>query len=332
MVRAPRPLVSVGVPVFNGEKGLARCLDSLLAQDYRNIEIVISDNASTDATPEICARYAATDPRVRYSRAEQNRGSSWNFNRVFDLSSGEYFMWAAHDDERHSSFVSACAERLEERPDAVLCAAHTAAYIEGHELPAYVARLDSFEGVTGMVARYRETLKRFPATGVYGLFRSSALRKTNLLQRVIASDVALMLELSIHGSFVQVPRTLFNYRARRNWNTVHDDIRVFLGISRKPWWYVPFVVVFLNHVSRIAHAALPWTSKLSLCGALVVHHARMGLLKTLLKVAGALCPESKKESLGRAIYWRFMHNPNLEVITPDLFFQRVCKPQLGWWR
>jgi len=79
------PLVSVGVPVFNGESGLSRCLDGLLRQDYPHLEIIISDNASTDATPSICERYARIDPRVKYWRAERNRGSGWNFNRVFEL-------------------------------------------------------------------------------------------------------------------------------------------------------------------------------------------------------------------------------------------------------
>ena len=107
------PLVSIGVPVFNGAATLERALDSLLSQDYGNLEIIISDNASTDHTQQICEAYVRRDPRIRYHRAARNFGSPWNFNRVVELSSGQYFMWAAHDDERASSYVSECVARLE---------------------------------------------------------------------------------------------------------------------------------------------------------------------------------------------------------------------------
>lgn len=326
------PLVSVGVPVFNGESGLSHCLDGLLSQDYPHLEIIISDNASTDATQSICERYARIEPRVKYLRADKNRGSGWNFNRVFELSSGEYFMWAAHDDEREPSFVSACVERLEQCPDAVLCQARTAVFIEGRDETLYRAGLDSFEGRIGLAERYRETLKRFPATALYGLYRSSAMRATKLFQNVIATDLAFIQELSIHGRFVQVPRVLFRYRARKTWNTIHQDARTFLGIERKPWWYPPFLLLFVNNSKRLGDAPIPAGAKLRLWIALAVHEARQLAFKAMLKIAGALCPEESKEKLGRALYTRWMHNPNIEVVSADLFFQRVCKPQLGWWR
>ena len=98
-----QPLVSIGVPVFNGEKGLAVALDSLIGQDYHNLEIIISDNASTDATSKICEEYVGKDSRIKYSRLEENIGAALNFNRVFERSSGKYFMWAAHDDQHMKS-------------------------------------------------------------------------------------------------------------------------------------------------------------------------------------------------------------------------------------
>ena len=108
------PLVSIGLPVFNGEKSLAQALDALLKQDYTNLEIIISDNGSTDRTSEICGEYLKKDSRLKYHRSEENLGAIWNFNRVFELSSGKYFMWAAHDDLRKPSFVRACVKRMEQ--------------------------------------------------------------------------------------------------------------------------------------------------------------------------------------------------------------------------
>jgi glycosyltransferase involved in cell wall biosynthesis len=325
------PLVSIGVPVYNGGAGIGRALDGLLRQDYANLEIVISDNASTDETSEICRSFAARDSRVKYTRSDQNRGSSWNFNRVFELSSGKYFMWAAHDDVREPSFVGACVAKLEEQPDAVLCQAHTAMFIEGRSEVLCIAHLNSFEGVTGLVARYRETLKRFPATAFYGLYRASAVRKTNVFQPHIATDVAFIQELSIYGRFVQVREVLFHYFGRERWNTVDEDYRAIFGVDKKPWWYLPFVVLFWSHCRRVAQSPTRWWTKLRLWGVLFMHELSQAALKVLIK-AGRLSPVRWKERLGQAIYWRWIHTPNVEVGSVPLFNERVIKPKIGWWR
>jgi len=325
------PLVSIGVPVYNGAAGIARALEGLLRQDYANLEIVISDNASTDATPEICRDFEARDPRVKYTRSDQNRGSSWNFNRVFELSSGKYFMWAAHDDVREPSFVGACVARLEEEPDAVLCQAHTAMFIEGRSELLCIAHLNSFEGVTGLVARYRETLKRFPATAFYGLYRASAVRKTNVFEPRIATDVAFIQELSIYGRFVQVRQVLFHYFGRKRWNTVDEDYRAIFGVDKKPWWYLPFAVLFWSHCQRVARSPTRWWTKLRLWGVLLTHELGQAALKLLIK-AGRFFPMKWKEPFAQAIYWRWIHTTNVEVGCAPLFNERVIKPKIGWWR
>ena len=326
------PLVSIGVPVFNGEKGLALALDALLEQDYSNIEIIISDNGSTDATPEICEEYLNKDSRVKYYRSEENFGSPWNFTRLFKVSSGKYFMWAAHDDIRELSFVSACVSKMEQYPEAALCQTHTAMFIEGRKEMLCDVNLDSFEGVTGLVERYRETLNHFPATAMYGLFRSSLMRKTRLFEAVIATDLAFIQELSIYGSFVQVPRVLFNYFGREKWNTVHQDYKVFFGKDRKPWWYLPFVALFCNHWSRVASASVSFSVKLRLWSVLLEHEIGQVALKILIKVSGRACPSAWKERLACLIYERWMRGPNLRIVCEDLLLERVIKPKLGWWR
>src|SRR6266508_180906 len=92
------PLVSIGMPVFNGQRFIRQALDSLLSMDYPNFELIISDNASTDGTAEICQDYAARDRRIRFYRNAKNEGAFGNFARVLALARGNYFMWAAHDD------------------------------------------------------------------------------------------------------------------------------------------------------------------------------------------------------------------------------------------
>jgi glycosyltransferase involved in cell wall biosynthesis len=324
-----QPLVSIGVPVYNGEKTIERALDALIEQDYSNLEIIISDNASTDTTEEICKKYTERDSRVSYNRAKKNFGSGWNFNKVLELSTGDYFMWAADDDERDLSFVSACIEKLMQCPNAAVCHAYTAAFIEGEQERLCVVNTNSFEGKTDLIDRYRETLTQNPNMAIYGLFRSSAMRKTHMLEKFIASDIAFIQELSIYGEIVQVPRILFNYFGRKEWNTIDEDYFVFLGKKNKPWWYLPFAVLLYNHCKRVALSEIPFSKKIRLWIVLIDYEIKQTGLKMLIKLYRRLCPNKLKEKFGCAIYWRWMHPVNVDVSCDHLFLERVIKPRLG---
>ena len=114
------PKLSVGLPVYNGENFLALAIEGLLSQTYTDFELIISDNASTDRTREICEEYAKKDQRIRFVRSETNLGAAPNHNRTFELSRGEYFKWAAHDDESDPNLLSRCMEWIERAPDSVV--------------------------------------------------------------------------------------------------------------------------------------------------------------------------------------------------------------------
>src|SRR3954471_8256298 len=104
------PLLSIGLSVYNGEPFIREALDSLLSQTFRDFELIVSDNASTDGTSEICEAYAARDSRVRYYRNEKNMGAGWNTRRVFSLARGQYFKWAACDDICAPEFLERCID------------------------------------------------------------------------------------------------------------------------------------------------------------------------------------------------------------------------------
>src|SRR6476620_6905800 len=117
------PRLAIGIPVFNGQEFLPELLDTLLAQTFRDFEILICDNASNDRTGDICREYAHRDTRVRYFCNERNLGALANFNRVFELSTAPLFKWAAHDDLYRPEYLETCVRLLDEHPDTVL--AHT---------------------------------------------------------------------------------------------------------------------------------------------------------------------------------------------------------------
>jgi hypothetical protein len=210
------PLVSIGLPVYNAARYLREALDSLLGQDYPNLELIVSDNASDDATAEICTEYIKRDDRVRYYRNEQNMGSVWNFSRVFELARGEYFMWAAHDDLRDPKCVSACVAALQSRSDAVLCCTGIRFIDEDGRA---IQEPPSVVGIrpVGNTARerLRQVVRATHWTDIYGLARTVALRKTRGAVPEWGFDLIVLLELCLCGPVVLVPEPLFAYRRYR---------------------------------------------------------------------------------------------------------------------
>lgn len=124
MPKSDLSLVSIGIPVYNGQRFLRRAIDSLLFQDYKNIEVIISDNASTDKTFQICKEYAERDARILLNRNANNIGAINNFRLVLEKAKGKYFMWAAADDYWHPEFVSSLLKELDAHPESgvAMCA------------------------------------------------------------------------------------------------------------------------------------------------------------------------------------------------------------------
>jgi len=202
--------MSIGLPVYNGEQFLKEALDSILAQTFEGFELIISDNASTDGTEAICLAYAGKDARIRYVRSPQNLGAAWNFNRVFELARGEYFMWAAHDDVQAPEFVSRCIEILDQQPSTVLCYAAEAKIIDeyGHELTHYTDKLDLRS--PRPYARFVDLLGHLKLCHpIFGVIRSEILEKTPLHGNYAASDAILLAELALRGKFYGIPEPLF---------------------------------------------------------------------------------------------------------------------------
>jgi glycosyltransferase involved in cell wall biosynthesis len=211
---ADAPLVSVGLPTFNGERHIAEALDSLVAQDYPNFEVLVSDNASSDGTLAIVERYAARDPRVRVLRNPANIGAPANFNRVFRDSTGPFFMWAADDDRWEPTYVTACLAALRDHPAAVLACTQIRFMDEAGQTVEFDRSL--FDNPDLSVPEVDRRIERLLSRGgwyqIYGLMRREALSRTRLTTRSYGTDLILVVELALQGPFVLVPRVLFHYR------------------------------------------------------------------------------------------------------------------------
>jgi glycosyltransferase involved in cell wall biosynthesis len=218
------PLVSVGLPVYNGERYVGDAISSVLAQSYQNFELVIADNASTDRTEQICRKFAELDGRIRYVRNAQNIGAGPNHNLVFTLSMGRYFKWCAADDRINPEFLSRCVALLEERADVVLAYPSVRSIDEdGNEIPLFGPPMLDYDHDAGPVERFRGDLKsRFWCTNweTFGLFRSEVLRQTTLHRSYYGSDQTLILELTLLGKFYRVPEAIL-YSREHTGRSIH---------------------------------------------------------------------------------------------------------------
>jgi glycosyltransferase involved in cell wall biosynthesis len=204
--------VGVVVPVFNGECFLEQTLEALLEQTYADFELVIADNASTDRTEQIVRAYAARDARIRYYGSEENKGAAWNFNRGVTLCQGEYFKWSAHDDLCEPTYLERCVSALDAEPRAVLVYPKTRVIDEAGEVVG-----DHEDGLALRDRAPHDRIRQLvPALGyanpIYGLIRSSALRRTRLLGSYPSADYVLLAELALLGEFVELPERLFRRR------------------------------------------------------------------------------------------------------------------------
>ena len=209
-----RPIVSIGIPVYNSEKYLEETLKSLLNQGFQDFEIIISDNASTDSTPAICREYEQKDSRVQYYRSETNYGPGWNYNRVFDLCSGKYFKWHACDDLLRPDFLEKCVEVLDTRPDVILAHSYTAEIDnQGHQIKDIdVTRIHTDHMRPSVRLRSMLTLGKYLSCAVFGLIRMDVLRNAPRKPAYAHGDVIFMCCLAVYGRFYQIPEPLFQYR------------------------------------------------------------------------------------------------------------------------
>jgi hypothetical protein len=196
----------------------------------------------------------ARDKRIRYHRNKTNVGAINNFNRVFELSQGEYFMWAAHDDLREPNYIRSCLEIMEMSANVILCCSNTRLNEDGN-----LRESEEDFSTVGMSLnrRFRKILWNNTSSSIYGLIRSSALRKTKLLRNTAGTDNLLLAELSLLGEFYQLPLFLFNAKIRRknNLQRINGIIEMYLP-NRDRYIYLPFSKLAIDHWKLIQDSGL----------------------------------------------------------------------------
>lgn len=211
------PLVSVGVPVYNGEAFLEDAIRSTLTQTLGDLELILCDNASSDRTAEICRDYAARDHRVRCFRNPRNLGAAANYNLAFSHARGRYFKWLAHDDRMLPSFLAKTYRVLEDRADAVLCNT-SISYIDpaGKQIGLYDSQLAGADSYSPSTRFAWMVLRSHTCVDFFGLIRRDALSGSLLHGTFHGADRALLAQLALRGRMVQLPAPLLAIREHPN--------------------------------------------------------------------------------------------------------------------
>jgi glycosyltransferase involved in cell wall biosynthesis len=226
------PLVSIGLPCYNRAAQLGRAIESALGQDYPNLELIVSDNASTDDTEAICRNWASRDERVRYFRQPENLGGIANFDFVRDHAQGEYFLWLGDDDWIDENYVSSCVATLQEHLDYVAAYGRAIYYQNGEVLwdrPGFsLLQDDAGQRVT---AYY----KLVDDNGLlYGVFRRAALQRAGAFRRMVAGDWMHMAAVAFQGKIAVVDQTRM-HRALGGTSESYQKILASFGL---PAFYV----------------------------------------------------------------------------------------------
>lgn len=206
------PRLNIGLPVYNGEKYIEETLISLQKQTFQDYKLIISDNASTDRTEDICRAYASRDNRICYFRNEKNIGATQNWYRVFDLSSSEYFASVAHDDLYDPEYMRSCIEVLDRDPSTILCYSKTGVIDEtGNLVGKYDVEVDTSSADPGQ-RLYNVIAIDLLCIQLYGVMRSNALRATKMFSGYYGCDRNTLFELCLLGKLVELPEQLFHHR------------------------------------------------------------------------------------------------------------------------
>jgi len=288
------PPLTIGLPVYNGAKYLDSALTAILAQDFGDFRLIISDNASTDSTLEICRYYEARDRRITLLCSDSNRGAMWNWRRVLAAADSTYFKWAAHDDICHPTMFRRCMDIFHRSDPSVALVYPKAAFIDetGATLPFDIS--SHWDSIYTHAARPHVRLTRVLFANLFGQPLYGIIKSSVLTQSLpyglgcVAPDWIKLAEIAMLGTISEVPDVLFYLRYHKdNCTKRHshwrDLIRWHDPHSRRALLYVPkHVAIVIEYLRAIRYLPLsPMDRVLCACTAILAPPSRAIWFATL---------------------------------------------------
>lgn len=263
------PLVTVGIPVYNGARHLERAARSLLEQTVTDLELLIADNASTDETARLCADLARQDPRVRIIRHPVNIGAPRNWNSLVHAARGRYFKWASVNDSCAPTLLERCIAALEADPGAVLSYGRTQ-LTDGDGRPTEIYAGDIDVRMCSPSQRFETVCLHMTLNNAMcGVIRTEVLRRTGLDRLYPSGDMALMSELALHGRLLLLPEVLlFRCQAPGSFTSMLDPLqiqRMYDPAAQRPMKLIRGRR-HLDNFACITRAPIGWLEKLRAAG------------------------------------------------------------------
>ena len=283
-----KPVVSVGIPVKNGGRTLRAALDSVYNQTYRNLEIIISDNCSSDDTPDICLDYVRRDPRARYIRQRTPLTVVENFRFLVNESSGDFFVLCAHDDLRNKKYIESMLNVMLSRTDCVLCFGR----VFNFDKTIRDAKEINFDFENSYLSIWSRLAKTAFAPGhpIYGLWRSDLLKKIDFQECSYRPDMQILMAANCLGTFVRAEDAIFYYHLVAK--SLEERLLYDSGLTRRPVFLRTQGITTTFHTVRIAGGLTLGTFAAALLMAREIRELLSGLY--------GVCPYFIKSS------WRFI--------------------------
>jgi glycosyltransferase involved in cell wall biosynthesis len=266
-----KPLVTVGVVVYNEGRFIRETIESLLAQNYEYLEIVICDNCSTDNSADICRAAAETDERIRYIRHDENIGAPANSIFALGEARGDYFIWAAGHDIWAPDLIGKCVDALEQNPGAAIAyGTSTWIDIEGNELQKESGWYDT-RGLDPMLRFFFAFWGN--AHPILGVIRTRYLRAIPRIFTCIGADQILLTDLALRGDFIHVRDTSWCRRQPRTEESYAEKLKRYKSgefgmagswIDRK----LPLLRLPVEQSRSVLRSDLGWIRKLAVLMAL----------------------------------------------------------------
>lgn len=250
------PLVTVGIPTYNRPAGLERTLQCILNQSYANLEIIVSDNCSTDREVlPVLQKYAAQDSRVKYFVQEENRSIVPNFQFLLDQAKGDYFMWAADDDNWDSNFIEVCVNGLQHNPDVVLCMADLKLVMaDGTSVDSKLNR--SFMQKNLFLRCFNFVKSKGENKYFFcGLYRTALIKNIHFNNNW-GGDHLFIYEALTKGKFLYIPGQSVFYYFRGGSSKGMDTVRKAFNIKSRYYFFDAYILKYATYQFGFKHLSL----------------------------------------------------------------------------
>ena len=267
MIKKNEPIITIGLPTYNGEKTISRTIDSVLSQTITNFKLIISDDGSTDSTLKICREYEQNNNRIKFIQKNKPHGWIWNFIFLAEKSNTKYFVWIAQDDYWDPKFIEKNIDVLETNPkivcsisDIQLVGSNIKNYYSNQKIPdsKYINSKytpTKFEFVRPITGTYNEKIRNIIEfnwiTNLYSIFRTEKLKASIIHNIFVSWDFALLLNVAKFGD-LHVLDEVLAYRDTEGVTSIKsiiDSIKTQkLGWFKTYFPYIPYSIWCLRNL------------------------------------------------------------------------------------